>query len=649
MLTRRTKSARVAAGIWLWAATAVAAVSAGGLQQLPGQAPAPMPAGTGLIAGRVIDAANGKPVPGVIVTLAASSAQGPSPASQYALVDADGAFVFTELPVAHYRLSTQKRGYINGSYGQKAPSGPYAPSIIDLADRERVTGVTISIWRQGAIEGAVLDEAGEPVVGVSVRSLRRTSIAGHARLVRGDSARTDDRGIYRLSALTPGNYVIFLPSSLTTLPLGVMEDYMASLSARGSPIDPLSSAISSATAFAGASITMPLGNEANQQIGDLVVQSPQGVAAPVVTAQGGRLSVYPAAFAPEQSGTGDMSTIALKSGDERTGVDLHVRLSQTFRVSGTLMGPDGLMPLTALRLVPARSADLPTEVGPEAAASLTDAKGAFTVLGVPPGPYVLRVLKSLQKPNELPTSPPPILWASEPVVVEDRDLSGVTVTVRPGLRVSGRLEFSGTREKPPGDAIAQVVLWLEPADNGTPNALRIPTLNHADASGKFMTPGNPAGRYVLNVNTRALAGWTLQSAMLGGKDISTGPLDLSGDVSGVVVTFTDRSTEISGTVVDRQGGRDADVVVLVFPADPRAWIDVGAMPRRLMAVRPMQAGSFAIAGLPPGEYCLIAVDSADTEEWQDPRRLEVLSRTAARVTLGDGDKRVIELRSGGRQ
>jgi hypothetical protein len=54
----------------------------------------------------------------------------------------------------------------------------------------------------------VLDEAGEPVVGAQVRAYARVLAAGRWRFDPAGFRTTDDRGEYRLSPLTPGDYVV---------------------------------------------------------------------------------------------------------------------------------------------------------------------------------------------------------------------------------------------------------------------------------------------------------------------------------------------------------------------------------------------------------------------------------------------------------
>ena len=64
---------------------------------------------------------------------------------------------------------------------------------------------------RGAITGAVVDEAGEPIEGLTVRALRAKTIDGRTMLEPlppSSTRRTDDRGRYRLFGLLPGTYYV---------------------------------------------------------------------------------------------------------------------------------------------------------------------------------------------------------------------------------------------------------------------------------------------------------------------------------------------------------------------------------------------------------------------------------------------------------
>jgi Carboxypeptidase regulatory-like domain len=181
--------------------------------------------GSGSMIGRVVDADSGKPIAGALVTAVVTPKNPPAgglaqAASSLAnigttiiigpgmdftspriVTDAAGSFVFRNLPAGAYQFETSARGYSGGEYRQLQPDGP--GQALDLADGQHVADITIKGWKDAAISGRVVDEAGDPVVGVFVRVLRRVMNGGQPALQQFDRGEaTDDRGMYRAHGLT---------------------------------------------------------------------------------------------------------------------------------------------------------------------------------------------------------------------------------------------------------------------------------------------------------------------------------------------------------------------------------------------------------------------------------------------------------------
>jgi hypothetical protein len=300
-------------------------------------------------------------------------------------------------------------------------------------------------------------------------------------------------------------------------------------------------------------------------------------------------------------------------------------------VSGTVTTPNGPASL-GLRLAPAAADQFRSPDHIIQAQAVSDANGRFTMMGVPSGQYMLG------PPSTSSVS------GSTPVTVGDRDVTGISVAVRPRVTLTGRIEFEGNSPRPPAN---QLRLTLERADAAN---LR-PAINvTADGSLKSALP---SGQYFLRFLTTGptilgmqVAGWTLKSAILNGHDVVDEPFAVQDtDVTGLIVTFTDRPSTVTGVVHDTQGAVDASASVLVFPTDKTTWVDFGAAPRRLGLVRVDRKGAFSLSGLPPGEYFVLAMPDELAGSWQDPAALETASRLANRVRVVDGQNTSIDLRT----
>jgi hypothetical protein len=614
--------------------------------------------GSGLLMGTVVDPLTDQPVPGSLVMLGGGiTPMGSLISPQFyqetlnsgnrlVLTDGQGRFVFSDLPKGTYTISVSKAGYTNGAYGRRRPLGP--PQMLPLAEGERIGDLKVPIWKNATITGTVTDEAGEPVVEGPVEVLMWTLAAGRRNLAVSAFTKTDDRGSYRVASLTPGEYVVAVPSTQMSAPESVVDMVrQAQAAPPGAPSDYLRELVSG-----GGNSAVALGRSGAFSIGGLAFQSmsgsrfggPPGTVPAPTPAADGRIFVYPTQYYAAAMTAAQATAITLRSGEDRGGVDLQLKLVPTSRVSGTVTGPDGPASV-GLSLVP-NSDDLWSDIGLATAATVSDAAGRFTFLGVPAGQYVLRVTKVPPAPmrGAAPFSlTGPTLWATLPISVDASDVQDVAVTLRTGFRVSGRLAFDEPAREPTPDVVQRIIATFDSADG---RSLASPFIGRSPlgADGQFSSAQLPLGRYYLRVNNLP-AGWTLKSAMFEGRDVSDVPLSLDHDASGVVVTLTDRPCNLNGRVQGLSGARDAGATVLVFPADGAAWIDYGINPRRLRSIRTDKDGAFQAGGLPAGDYLVIAIADEAAVNWQDPRTLQALVRLATPVKLGDGETRSLELRT----
>jgi hypothetical protein len=242
-----------------------------------------------------------------------------------------------------------------------------------------------------------------------------------------------------------------------------------------------------------------------------------------------------------------------------------------------------------------------------------------------------------------PTAPPPIppeptWWANAPVAVGDREVSGLSVALRQGTRLSGHLEFEGAAERPAEDRLRLTSVQFEPADARQSSFSQF-TLQRAvvEPSGQFKTYQLPPGKYV--IRAAGLPGWTLRSAIVNGKDAADAPFDLTDEeISSIVVTFTDKVTELNGAVRNSKGA-DPNGTVLLFPAASSLWMDHGTSPRRFRTTRTGADSTYRFTGLAAGDYLLVAIPGGTPSDWLDPRYLQNLTAVATRLTVTEGEKK----------
>jgi hypothetical protein len=160
--------------------------------------------------------------------------------------------------------------------------------------------------------------------------------------------------------------------------------------------------------------------------------------------------------------------------------------------------------------------------------------------------------------------------------------------------------------------------------------------------GTFKTRGYPPGAYSLRLQIPAASGWTLKSITIGGRNYVSRPFDLSdADVTGVVVTYTDRVAEISGSVTGVPVGEDA--AVMLFSSDDLVALQSGLTPTTAKS-GPVTNGTYRLTSVVAGDYYIFAVTRTTMQATAlDPAKLAAIVRQGTRITLGDKEKRSMAL------
>ncbi|MEO8483875.1 MAG: carboxypeptidase regulatory-like domain-containing protein [Acidobacteriota bacterium] len=592
-----------------------------------------VPVGTAAISGVVTSAATGRPVANVRLMLAGQSGV-PSPArgaaagaaavgagatavmflSRMVLSDEQGRYVFDALPAGRFTLTASKDQFVSTAYGAVKPNRP--GTTIPLSDGQRIT-IAMSLARGGVIAGMVYGQDGEPLAGAQVRGFRLAYANGFKRAQGSAFAQTDDRGMYRLTNLMPGDYVVGAVPSSNDLQMA-------------------ENTLTEARAFAEAL-------EAARQGGRAPTSVTFAVPAPVVST--GPLPGFLSTYYPSASTIATASAITVAAGEERQGADISVTFNRAVNITGLVAGMPAPPAMVQLSLV---SDDPMADLGGQGARPQSD--GSFSLRNVPPGQYTL-VAQVVPGPNfqiingtVQSTSPPQQidpasrLWGRARLVVDgNQDPPRVVLTLQPPRSVSGTVEF-------PPDAPAagrSAMISLFPAPSAQQVAQFGPPVQAVvSADGQFTIGGVAAGVYSIRAG-----GGPMKSAMLNGQDLLDVPLVVEGDrdVTGIVITLTNQLSQLSGVLTDATGTASSDCTIIVVAADRRYWTPAS---RRILTGRPGLDGRYMFNGLPAGDYLVAAVTDIEPGSQFDPDFLNELAGAAVRVTISDGGKQVQDLRIG---
>jgi uncharacterized protein (DUF2141 family) len=589
---------------------------------VPGQGIQPAPTATGAILGTVISASNGQPIDRVRLRLSGAELRG----SRTIYSDDDGRFAFVNIPAGTFTLSASKTGYVSITYGQERPNAGRPGTPIELLAGQVLKDLTFNLPPGGVITGIVFDEKNRPSVATPVRVMRWSISSGERTLSSAGTSTTDDRGIYRVYGLSPGDYLVsamprnVLNTESVEMAMAVAEERMAELNIQGGSV------------VGNFSFT----TEAPLELHD--ADEPSLGYAPVY---------YP--------GTLDLSTastVTIGVSEERPSVDFALLPVPLAKVDGTVIIPPGVN----LSSVQVRLYNVADRVPGVSTYSARARNGEFSFPGVPPGQYraVATATVRAERPTPTPTadgrmvvtmtsnsSTSDRMWATSEVTVSGSNVANVTLMLQPGLTVSGRVSFEGVGAPPTN--LRRVRITLSPFGQDASAAGATSRNANVDDNGNFTITGVVPANY--SVRASGAGGWSLKSATVGGRDAMDFSLEVTPveDVSGLAVAFTDQSTSVTGVLQDSMGSPTANFTVVVFPTDRRYWVPQS---RRITTTRPSTTGQFSFNGLPPGDYRLAAVSDVEPGIWYDPAFLQQLAGASVPFSLSPGQSARQDLRVG---
>jgi protocatechuate 3,4-dioxygenase beta subunit len=537
--------------------------------------------GAAEIRGRIVAAETANPLRRVQVRLMASELRAP----RLATTDAEGRYVFRDLPAGRYTINASKPGYVSLQYGQRRPFEQGRP--IELVDKQVVDKVDFSLPRGGVLTGRIVDEFGDPVSDVAVSAMQLRYMAGRRRPVNaGRQSVTDDLGQFRIWGLPPGEYIV----SATLRSFNIVDAQMQT------------GATNEATGYAP--------------------------------------TYYP--------GTGNVAEahrVALTLGAEASVAEFALLPVRTAKITGTVVDAEGKPVregfVSLMQSQPIGGGEGMMFFGGMGGGGRIGADGSFTLSNVTPGEYALQARVRRTKPGEAPgpefAMPGEGEMAMTTVNVAGEDLVGVVLVATRGARMTGRVTFEGTA--PPASSIENLRIFAQ-ASGGEPMMMMGGMPARVGVDGKFELTGLHGRRLM---RTMGASGWYLKSVRLDGRDTVDTPIEFKGseEITNVEIVLTTTMVQISGTVTGSDGKPVKDYSVVVFPEDKALWTPDS---RYFSQARPDQDGRFKVVGLPGETYLVAALDYVDSQEWRDPEFLGRLSEAATRVAAGDGETKDVTLK-----
>jgi hypothetical protein len=451
---------------------------------------------------------------------------------------------------------------------------------LEIGAGQTLEKVVIALPRGSVISGRITDEFGEPVANAVVTSLRYGYAGGARRLMPAGGQNSRD------TTDDQGQFRLFGLSP---------GDYIVSASFRSG----------------GGEATDPSGENTG----------------------------YAPTYYPGTSSVADAQRVSVAIGQEQTSVIFSLIATRLVRVSGAVLNSHGTAVQNGAVILTPASTRVNAPALNSTLSGRIDGAGQFRVINVPPGRYVAQVRTQAGRggPAARAANTAPPEFGRQEITVGAEDLDGVVLLTGPGARVTGRI-ITDTGVMPPVSA-QQFTVMARPVqlDPSSP-AGGIGRVNDDFA---FELNGVFDPR-VFRVN--APQNWSLKSVSINGQDVTDVPLDLppGQTLSGMQIVITERATDLSGRVTDARSQPVTDVTIVVFPADEAKWV---YQSRFIRAARPDQDGRYQIRGLPPsGDYLAIAVQGLEDGQAGDPEFLATIREHAAKLSLGEGETRALDLR-----
>jgi len=595
-------------------------------------------AGAAEIAGVVVSP-EGEPVRRAVVTLT-----GDVPVPRSMMTDDVGAFAFGSLAAGSFSVTARKAAYLTAPYGATRPGRAGTP--ISLAAAQRAS-LRITMFKGAAVTGVLRDSAGLPVGGIDVRLVEVRSLAAldDAPALM---ATTNDLGEYRLYGLLPGEYLV------AALP-GASGEINAP-----SPMD------LDATLAALASRTRSTGT---------VSPTTQPVPAPPVRPIG-----YAPVFYPGTPHVSEAARLRVALVEQRAGIDFEVKPVPVAAIDGVVSGDVSDLAAAQVSLIPAGPRVNTTFSSASLAGKPMDAQGRFRYANLTPGRYRLIARARRGDVNATGTpltvnpaaaqgaggrggSAPAAPQAAGPATTGDYlygfadvdvrgvDVAGVSLSLQLGGVISGRIVLDGATAKPADILNTRLRMssdyggWSVSSGGITMgSALVNQSIPLVKADGTFEIRGIAPGRFTLSADLPADAqGWSLRSAKAGDRDLLDDFIEMvpGMEIRNVTLTFTDRPTELSGTLQSASGQPTTDYYVVLMPEDRALW---RAKSRRIVSARPSTTGRFVFSNVPAGSYVVAALSDLDPLDLLDLTFLEQIAPAGVRVTVTEGEKKVQDLR-----
>lgn len=577
-----------------------------------------------VITGKAVYDDNGRPVRRASIMLIDLGNTQQSPDKFSTATDVNGKFKIKNVPAGNYLVMVDAPGvltplaFINLDEDRTPTPADFVEARKNfdevVVDGTNEVKVEVRARRGGAISGKITYKDGDPAINVLISIVRKGEAGVGGRFIPGFNPsslmgmHTDDRGMYRVAGLPPGEYLVSAAEPNTRV-----DDASGQVQTGG--MDRFMREVFTSDALA-------------------------------VTYYGDARTAR------------DATTIKVEPGDERSDINITLIEHQNFLVSGTLTSKRDHRPLKRATLKLHSKEDygglFPTE-----RTTQTDEQGNWLFGAVPDGTYIIAVeppyepatttaattATSANSDEPQPVQPAPLTRPrlspkQQEVTVNGSDMTALAIELSERAGLSGTVAFEDSR-KPPG----YMTIGIERIDGVKAIETGYATVD--PDTGRFSFEGLAAGEIFLTATLYQNNNYYIKSVTLNGRDLLREPLKLgeSDQIKGVQIVMSSNTATLVGRVLDNVGGKPrGGVLIGLVPNAAQRW---RAQSGRLYA-RTNGAGEFKLSG-PPGEYLVFVWPSDKASETLNESYIRTHAADAQRVTMQPGGRHAADFLLPGQQ
>ena len=524
------------------------------------------PAGHSTIHGRAIYQDTERPVRRAPVVLVSEEGWAQS---RMTVTDGQGEFSFKNVPAGLYKVIANSPGYLNGFPNSDLKKHNVTEVTVDGTSNAEIT---IRTERGGVITGKITYPDGEPAIGAQVNVfIKEGQRWSHATFVS-TGAQTDDRGIYRIYPLVPGEYVV-----------SVIEQ-------------------------------------------SEVIEEREGGTMRTV----GNKSINPYFYA-DASSLQNARVIHVEAGREVNDIDITLAERATYKVAGKLVAGGKPLAGAYLRLAP-RDAGLsgPTLMIPYGLAARADKDGQWVFPDVPDGMYKVELDSTSEQFREPSLDANKIRhkFISRPLefAVAGADVSDLVMSLSEGGRISGSIAVEGGKPMPPELDVSTELLRSDGSQYAAGGHVG------PQSKGTFLVEGVAAGENIIKVRVWD-GSYFIKSMTWNNRDLLRQPLKVSegGEVKDVRIILSPDVGMLTGQIVSGQARTPLSLTAFMFiPADELRWFRLDSS----NFLYSNKQGAFKVSGA-PGEYLLMLAPRERVTSLSDYLRAHAATATRVTLKPGE--------------